>query len=66
MKAARKENMLIEFVRRWSHHKVMNKWLWRMFQYLVRARRFPALCSLFLDCFSVHNHVVFLCRTDTT
>jgi hypothetical protein len=43
MKQARNEKQLAEFVRRWGHHKIMNKWLWRVFQYLVSARRFPAL-----------------------
>ena len=37
----RGEAQLTEFVRRWRHHKVMNKWMHRVFQYLVRDVSLP-------------------------
>ena len=42
VRSAHGDAMLAEFVRRWGHHKIMNKWMWRVFQYLVRGGRFRA------------------------
>ena len=30
------EYLLVEVVKRWEHHKIMNKWMFRFFMYLVR------------------------------
>ena len=27
--------LLVELVKRWEHHKIMNKWMFRFFMYLV-------------------------------
>jgi cullin 1 len=32
------EYLLVELVKQWEHHKIMNKWMFRFFMYLVRAR----------------------------
>lgn len=29
------EYLLAEVVKRWEHHKIMNKWMFRFFMYLV-------------------------------
>lgn len=31
------EYLLVELVKRWDHHKIMNKWMHRFFMYLVRG-----------------------------
>jgi hypothetical protein len=28
----------VELVKQWEHHKIMNKWMFRFFMYLVCAR----------------------------
>lgn len=33
------ELLLTELVTRWEHHKIMNKWMFRFFMYLVRSNR---------------------------
>ena len=37
MKEKREEFLLRELVKRWNHHKIMNKWMFKFFQYLVRC-----------------------------
>ncbi len=32
------EYLLVELVKQWEHHKIMNKWMFRFFMYLVCAR----------------------------
>lgn len=33
--------LLMEVVKRWQHHKIMNKWMFRFFMYLVRRENPP-------------------------
>lgn len=42
--------LLAELVKRWEHHKIMNKWMFRFFMYLVRAVRVscPSFCGICL------------------
>lgn len=34
--------LLQELVARWENHKIMNKWMWRFFMYLVRTGGLPS------------------------
>ena len=51
------EYLLAEVVKRWEHHKIMNKWMFRFFMYLVcsntqwRAHKCPpSPCTLLSVC----------------
>lgn len=55
--------LLVELVKRWEHHKIMNKWMFRFFMYLVRS--VSRLFSYFIIC-SCYWLRSFACRGGRT